>query len=219
MVEKAPHLPLSLARSGSGARKGGRRLNRLQPDPPEKPTAGGSQKQEHNTQVLKIQTIPSHTHLKISSQQAGGGPSRDSGVTVPLSSPDRQGICPPISHPASLCRIPRLGTEGTDPAFAYASPAPHGTCPSEAAKDWLGDSCEKGAAREGKQTFIICLSIYSPGGCNTRPSAANALVTLCCSDKLAKQALFCVRKQRPVSTVDQGFSAFIFNYYFLTQRI
>lgn len=63
-------------------------------------------------------------------------------------------------------------------------------------KGWLADSCEKGAAGESKQTFIICLLIYSPGGCNTRPLAANALVTLYCSDKLAKQTLFCIRKQR-----------------------
>lgn len=38
-------------------------------------------------------------------------------------------------------------------------------------------------------------------------------------DKLAQQTLVCARKQRPVSTADQGFSAFAFNYYFLTQRI
>lgn len=97
-----------------------------------------------------------------------------------------------------------------DSAFAYGSPALHGTCPSEKAKDWLGDSCEKGAAWESKQTFIIWLSIYSPEGCNTRLLAANALVTLCYSDNLAKQMVFCIRKQRPVSTADQGFSAFIF---------
>lgn len=65
-----------------------------------------------------------------------------------------------------------------DVAFAYASSALHGTCSSEKAKDCLGDSCKKGAARESKQTFIICLLIYSPRGCNTQPSAANALVTV-----------------------------------------
>lgn len=31
-------------------------------------------------------------------------------------------------------------------ASPYAAPAPRGTCPSETAKDWLGDSWEKGAA-------------------------------------------------------------------------
>lgn len=142
MVDRAPPFPFSLAYRRSGARRGGKDLNHLQPDPSGKAAAGRSQQREHNTQILKIQTTLPHTDLKISPQQADGGPSSDSGVNAPLTSSEPQHICPPIHHCHSPC--PTRQRDGF--SFCRLLPGLPGTRPSEKAKDWLGDSCEKGAA-------------------------------------------------------------------------